>query len=149
MYSSLKLFGIYNGGPPVPIQYECLKAARIAFNEQVYPTDLIAEIYDIAKNVYNNDVGLLYSIKNLVSLMNEKGSKKFLSEFCTITISNISKCAFNAHQELKNNNENYYFNVCLPVTHPSFQKAVAVRTKFSEIDFDFNSLEEFKDYLVN
>ena len=64
-FSDLKIVGLYNGGPPLPIQYGCLQVTKEAIFHRFYNIELMTKIRKIAETDYNNDSELLSSIQYL------------------------------------------------------------------------------------
>jgi Trypsin-like peptidase domain len=147
-FSDLKIAGVYVGGPPIPIQYELLSAARLAIEQKVYPSDILTNIKNIFYNDYYPNSKLLREIEVFEIIISEYLNGTSSEEEIEEQTDYLSKKLLYCHPQLLLSNQSFYFNTCIPTTHPSFRKILDISQKFSSIDQNFTNIEEFKNFLV-
>ena len=148
--NNYEIAGIYVGGPPLPLQYEALRIAQNVYQTGVHDPNQLKTLREICTHVYKGDVDIFNFIEILnIHLTNYAKSQNHRKlEYIENTVSDLSIAAVSAHPALSEGNLDFYFNVALPVTHPSFIHAIMVRNKFRGLDRDYVSVDELIEFLL-
>ena len=148
--NNYEIAGIYVGGPPLPLQYEALRIAQNVYQTGVHDPNQLNTLREICTHVYKGDVAIFNFIEILnISLTSYAKYKNHgILEVIENTVSGLSKGVVSTHPALSEGNLDFYFNVALPVTHPSFIHAIMVRNKFRGIDRDYVSVDELIEFLL-
>ena len=138
IYNSYTLCGVYVGGPPLAGQCKIVEIVRAyARNRNAQET---TKLIDNLNNNTQIPPQVAYRLRKISEKINANPNN--LEKIENYAVKSL-RHLISANDKLKDVKSNYYFNVAIPTTHPTFQVIVHYSSNFKNLlGQDFTSAED-------